>query len=87
MANVEPESEKQGIRDVATALPIVAIFLVAPPIIHIFAKPVLVAGLPLIVVYVFSWWAAVVAAAFLVAGRLKSSDAVHAPTEPKGGVD
>jgi hypothetical protein len=55
-------------------LPFVALFLILPPIIHIFAAPVRLAGIPLIVVYVFGWWAAAVAAAFLIARRLTPGD-------------
>ena len=70
----EPDERGQGARDAATVLPFLALFLVMPPIVHIFAKPTLVAGIPLIVIYVFSWWAAVIAAAYLVARRLAARE-------------
>lgn len=66
----DPQSGSQGARDAAAVLPFVALFLILPPIIHIFAAPVRIAGIPLIVVYVFAWWAAAVAAAFLIARKV-----------------
>ena len=53
-----------------------------PPIVLIFAKPVMVAGLPLIVVYLFGVWAAVIVyallAAYNLAGEDKASDGERA---------
>jgi hypothetical protein len=69
-----PDTGRQGARDLASLLPFVAIFLLAPPIILIFAKPVLVAGMPLIAVYLFGVWAAVIVCAFLVARHLARED-------------
>lgn len=64
------ESDGQGARDAATVLPFVAAVLLMPPIVLIFAAPVLVGGIPLIVVYIFGVWVAVILAAFLAARRL-----------------
>lgn len=60
----------QGTRDAATVLPFVAGVLLMPPLIHIFAAPVTIAGIPLIVVYVFLVWAAVIIGAYVLARRL-----------------
>lgn len=76
----DPETGSQGARDAALVLPFVALFLILPPIIHIFAAPVRLAGIPLIVVYLFAWWAGGVIAAFLIARRL-------APREGSGESD
>lgn len=78
----DPEDSGRGARDAATALPFLALFLIMPPIIHIFAKPTLIAGIPLIVAYVFCWWAAAIAAAFLIARRLGARQ-----DDPPGGQD
>jgi hypothetical protein len=64
------EAETQGVRDAATALPFLATILLMPPVILVFVAPLKIAGIPLIVFYLFSVWAAVIAAAFVVAQRL-----------------
>ena len=56
------QADAQGTRDAATLLPVAAAVLLLPPFILVFAAPVLVAGIPLIVVYVFGVWAAVILA-------------------------
>jgi Flp pilus assembly protein TadB len=66
----EWETEEQGVRDAATLLPVVAAILLLPPFILVAAAPVLLAGIPLIVVYVFGVWAAIILCAFLVSRRI-----------------
>ena len=63
------ETDAQSTRDAATLLPVAAAVLLLPPFILVFAAPVHVVGIPLIVVYVFGVWAAVVLCAWLVARR------------------
>ena len=63
------QADEQGVRDAATLLPVAAAVLLLPPFILVFAAPVLIAGIPLIVVYVFGVWAAIVLCAWLVARR------------------
>jgi hypothetical protein len=60
------KSGTQGTRDAATLLPVAAAALLLPPFILVFAAPVLVAGIPLIVVYVFAVWAAIILGAWLL---------------------
>lgn len=69
MANMH-DADAQGAKDAATVLAFVAAALLLPPIVLIFAAPVLVGGIPLIVIYIFGVWAVVIAAAWLVARRL-----------------
>jgi uncharacterized RDD family membrane protein YckC len=64
----------QGVRDLAGVLPYAAILLLMPPIILIFTAPVQIAGIPLIVVYLFGVWALIVAGAFVVAERLRRQE-------------
>lgn len=71
----DPESESQGVKDVAIVLPFVALVLLMPPIILIFATPTSIAGIPLIVVFIFGVWALLVVGAFLVARRLERVEA------------
>jgi hypothetical protein len=74
--------DPQAARDAATLLPIVATVLLLPPIILVFAAPVLVAGIPLIVIYVFSVWALIVFGAWLIASRqAHEPDVAHTSIE------
>lgn len=68
------ESRTQGTRDAATVLPFVAVFLFLPPVILVFAAPALIFGIPLIVVYIYGVWAAVILAALLLARRLERAE-------------
>lgn len=75
-------SDAQAARDAATILPVAAAVLLLPPFILVFAAPVTVAGVPLIVVYVFAAWATIVLAAWLVARRLaRKPDSVDASVD------
>ena len=60
-------SDGQGFRDLAVMLPIAAALLLMPPLIRIFATPATLGGIPLIVVYIFSVWAAAILIAIVVA--------------------
>ncbi|WP_372501379.1 hypothetical protein P7L66_20155 [Tistrella mobilis] len=73
----------QGIRDLAGVLPYAAILLLMPPIILIFTAPVQIAGIPLIVVYLFGVWALIVAGAFVVAERLRRQETATGPQVPR----
>jgi hypothetical protein len=73
-------AEAQGTRDAATLLPVAAAVLLLPPFILVFAAPVLVAGIPLIVVYVFGAWAAIILAAWLLSR-------CHGQAPDDGGAD
>jgi hypothetical protein len=54
----------------ATLAPLLGIFLLMPPFIHVFVDAGSVFGVPAIVVYIFGVWAALIVAAGLIAGRL-----------------
>ncbi|MGB3390454.1 MAG: hypothetical protein WBA88_21020 [Pseudaminobacter sp.] len=68
MASEEPD--RQGLRDAATILPFAAAALLAPPLIWIFAGPTEPGRVPLIILYIFGIWAAIILAAFLLARRM-----------------
>lgn len=75
-------ADPQGTRDAALLLPVAATILLLPPFTIIFAAPVLIAGIPLIVIYVFGVWAAIVLCAWLLARNLATVD-TEAGTEGK----
>ena len=76
------EEEPARTRDAATALPFLAAVLLLPPVILVFARPAAPWGVPLIVLYVFVVWSAVILASFLLARRLK-----RAPRSPASDGD
>jgi hypothetical protein len=74
----------QATRDAATLLPFAAAALLLPPFILVFAAPVLIAGVPLIVVYVFGVWATVILAAWLLSrchGREPADENIPSKSE------
>jgi hypothetical protein len=80
------ESPNQPAKDAAVLLPFVVLLLFLPPVILAFAAPVMVAGVPLIVVYVYGVWAMSVLVAFLVAQRLdRKPSGTHVPTDRMAG--
>lgn len=67
---METPSPSERIRNAAALLPILGIFLIMPPAITLFVANLPLAGIPLIVVYVFGVWFALIVAAALLARRL-----------------
>lgn len=68
------EADRRGARDAAAILPFVCVVLLFPPLVYIFAVPVKLAGVPLVVVYLFGVWAIIIAIAFLVSRRLEQHE-------------
>ena len=56
-------------------LPLLGLFLLMPPVITLFVTDGVVAGVPLIVVYMFATWLGLVVAAALLARRLRPPEA------------
>lgn len=63
-----PEREARA-RDAAIVLPLLGLVLLMPPVIVLFAVPIRIAGVPLIVIYVFGVWLTLVLGAALL-GRV-----------------
>lgn len=76
-------ADAQRAGDAATLLPVVAAAVLLPPFILVFAAPVLVGGIPLIVVYVFGVWAAIILCAWLLA-RSHAQVSASAAASPAG---
>ena len=69
-------------RDLARLLPAFGALLLATPMLDVFGAPVTVFGAPLIIVYIFGVWAALILAAALVAERAERPvEAYAAKTE------
>ncbi len=58
------------LRDAAVVLPLVGLFLLMPPAITLFTAPYHVAGVPLIVTYLFGVWIALIVCAAILANRV-----------------
>jgi hypothetical protein len=65
----------------AVLLPCIGLFLVMPPMIGLFAVPRDIAGIPLIVCYLFGVWICLVACAALLSWRVGGA---HAPAVAVG---
>lgn len=63
-------------------LPLFGLFLLMPPIVTVFATQLDLGGIPLIVIYVFSVWAALILCAALLARRLDPGRAAPQPEAP-----
>lgn len=66
------------LRDAAVVLPLVGLFLLMPPVITLFVRPAEIAGVPLIVAYLFGVWLALIGCAALL-GRRIAPDAAPDP--------
>lgn len=66
--NTPPSSPR--LRDAAVVLPLVGLFLLMPPVITLFVRPANVAGVPLIVAYLFGVWLALIGCAALLGRRI-----------------
>jgi hypothetical protein len=75
-----PESQPGRVRDAAVLLPLVVLFLLMPPMVTLFVVDVELAGVPLVVAYVFGVWLAAIIGAALLSHRL----APPAPVPPAG---
>ena len=65
-----PRPSFQRLRDAAALLPAIGVFLFMPPAITLFTGGSEVAGVPLIVIYIFGVWLALIVCAALLAHRL-----------------
>jgi hypothetical protein len=73
-------TDTRRLRDLAALLPVIGLFLIMPPFVTLFAvRTELVAGVPLIVVYLFGVWLALVVAAAWLARRLSAESAQESP--------
>lgn len=66
-----PPAGPGKLRDAALVLPVLGAFLLIPPFPEIFAAPVRLAGVPLIVLYIFGVWLALIVGALCLARPLR----------------
>jgi len=68
------------LRDAAVVLPLLGVFLLMPPTIGLFVAKYDIAGVPLIVAYLFGVWAVLIACAALLARGIARSGRAAGPT-------
>jgi hypothetical protein len=61
-------------REAALLIPLFGVFLILPPILGLFDGPHAVAGIPILHIYLFAVWLALVGAAFWLSRRLGRDD-------------
>jgi len=65
------------VHDAARVLPMVGVVLLMPPVVTLFAADAAIGGVPLIVVYLFCTWLALIGCAAWLARRLSASEAAR----------
>ncbi|MGI9489917.1 MAG: hypothetical protein ACR2RF_29325 [Geminicoccaceae bacterium] len=68
-------------RHIVLCLPLFGLALLLPPAIRVFAVPAAIMGVPLIVIYVFGIWAALIIGAAVFARHLVGGDVIDHPAE------
>ncbi len=80
-----PPPPPPRLRDAAVVLPLVGLFLLMPPTITLFADRYQVAGVPLIVAYLFGVWIALIGCAALLARGIARGNRAAGPTRNPAG--
>ncbi len=71
------------LRNAAMVVPLLGTLLLLPPLVALFTAPVTLFGIPLIVLYLFVLWAALIGAAFWLAHRLDAPQPPPPPPPPR----
>lgn len=83
MPPVVPESAPPPkLRDAALILPLLGAFLLLPPLTDLFVAPMRIAGIPLIVLYLFGVWLGLILVALWLARRLRGPEPGGRPSWP-----
>lgn len=72
-------------RDRALILPLMGAFLFTPPVAGIFQLEMKIGGVPFLLIYLFAIWAALIAGAAALSGRLRETDAAGQDEGGSGG--
>jgi hypothetical protein len=67
---MEPKPPTARIQSAAVVVPLAGLLLLMPPFISLFAAPISLFGIPLVVLYMFGVWAALVLLTRWLARRL-----------------
>ena len=77
-----PAERSQRMREAAVLLPLVGLFLLLPPLIGLFAAPLDIGGVPLVVLYLFAVWLGLVIAAMRLGRALELAAPPDEPADP-----
>ena len=77
-----PPERSQRMREAAVLLPLVGLFLLLPPLIGLFAAPLDIGGVPLVVLYLFAVWLGLVIAAMRLGRGLELPAPPDEPADP-----
>lgn len=73
--------------DAAIVLPLFGVFLLMPPVIGLFASPLRVWSVPLIVLYIFGVWVGLILCAVVLARHLDDAPAAPSPPDAQAPAD
>ncbi len=73
--------------DAAIVLPLFGVFLLMPPVIGLFASPLSIWNVPLIVLYIFGVWAGLILCAIILARHLDDAPASPPPPDTEAPAD
>ncbi len=73
------------LHDMALLLPVAGFLLTMPPLVMIFSRPLLVLGVPLLYLYLFTLWCALIVGGAALAHRLTRAEAETATTATESG--
>ncbi len=74
-------SQSARLRDASVLLPLIGVFLWMPPLISLFAVDRQLFGIPLVVVYLFGVWLALIVCALWISRHLSASDSIEFPPQ------
>jgi hypothetical protein len=69
----DPDLARRKFNDAGLVLPIAGTFLLMPPFIRVFVTDSFISGIPVIIVYLFSVWFALILVAWWLAGPLREA--------------
>jgi uncharacterized protein (DUF58 family) len=69
------------LRDRAMILPLIGVFLLLPPVAQIFEIHASIAGLPLVLVYIFAVWAGLIVGTAVLARSLRNAEPGQPPED------
>lgn len=82
-----PATASPRLLSAAVLLPCIGLFLLMPPVIQLFAREHDIAGVPLIVIYLFGVWLGLIVLAAWLSQRLDASIAPGAGQVPRQSAD
>jgi len=83
-APADPGLGVRKARDAALALPLVGVILTMPPVAQIFAIDLRIAGIPVVVAYIFGVWILLVLGARATGQRILDSETAPEPRAQPG---